>query len=64
MVEVNLSTFQVTQAIGGRMRHAQRLHRLSDRGPVSPDQRFYDHLPGDLPFERRLRASKAACEPD
>ena len=66
MVEVNLlGTFQMTQVIGGGM---------ADRGSgsiinigslyasVSPDQRLYDHLPGDLPFLKSpgYGASKAA----
>ena len=66
MLEVNLmGTFQVTQVFGSQM---------ADRGSgsvinigslyasVSPDQRFYDHLPGDLPFLKSpaYGASKAA----
>jgi len=54
MVEVNLvGTFQVTQVVGGRM--AERgggsiINIGSLYASVSPDQRFYDHLPGDVPF--------------
>jgi NAD(P)-dependent dehydrogenase (short-subunit alcohol dehydrogenase family) len=54
MVEVNLlGTFQVTQVLGGRM--AERgsgsiVNIGSLYASVSPDQRFYEHLPGDLPF--------------
>ena len=54
MVEVNLlGTFQVTQVFGGRM--AERgggsiINIGSLYASVSPDQRFYDHLAGELPF--------------
>jgi NAD(P)-dependent dehydrogenase (short-subunit alcohol dehydrogenase family) len=54
MVEVNLlGTFQVTQVCGGRM--AERgsgsiINIGSLYASVSPDQRFYDHLAGELPF--------------
>jgi NAD(P)-dependent dehydrogenase (short-subunit alcohol dehydrogenase family) len=54
MVEVNLlGTFQVTQIFGGRM--AERgggsiVNIGSLYASVSPDQRFYDHLPGEVPF--------------
>ena len=66
MVEVNLlGTFQMTQAIGARM--AERgsgsiVNIGSLYASVSPDQRFYDHLPGDLPFLKSpaYGASKAA----
>jgi len=66
MVEVNLlGTFQVTQVIGGRM--ASRgdgvvVNVGSLYASVSPDQRLYDHLPGDLPFLKSpaYGASKAA----
>jgi len=66
MVEVNLlGTFQVTQVIGGRM--AARgdgaiINIGSLYASVSPDQRFYDHLAGDLPFLKSpaYGASKAA----
>lgn len=54
MVEVNLvGTFQVTQVFGGRMAARGRgsiINIGSLYASVSPDQRFYDHLPGDLPF--------------
>ena len=54
MVEVNLlGTFQVTQVIGGRMAEQGRgsiVNIGSLYASVSPDQRFYDHLPGELPF--------------
>jgi NAD(P)-dependent dehydrogenase (short-subunit alcohol dehydrogenase family) len=66
MVEVNLlGTFQVTQVIGGRMA-AQDGGVIVNIGSlyasVSPDQRLYDHLPGDLPFLKSpaYGASKAA----
>jgi NAD(P)-dependent dehydrogenase (short-subunit alcohol dehydrogenase family) len=54
MVDVNLiGTFQVTQVIGSGMA-ARRSGSIVNIGSlyasVSPDQRFYDHLPGDLPF--------------
>ena len=54
MLEVNLmGTFQVTQVFGAAM--AQRgggsiINIGSLYASVSPDQRFYDHLSGDLPF--------------
>jgi NAD(P)-dependent dehydrogenase (short-subunit alcohol dehydrogenase family) len=66
MVEVNLlGTFQVTQVIGGRMVSAGRgsiVNIGSLYASVSPDQRFYDHMPGDLPFLKvpAYGASKAA----
>jgi NAD(P)-dependent dehydrogenase (short-subunit alcohol dehydrogenase family) len=54
MVEVNLlGTFQVTQVFGGHMAEQGRgsvINIGSLYASVSPDQRFYDHLPGDLPF--------------
>ena len=54
MVEVNLlGTFQVTQVFGGRMAeqgHGSVINIGSLYASVSPDQRFYDHLPGDVPF--------------
>jgi NAD(P)-dependent dehydrogenase (short-subunit alcohol dehydrogenase family) len=54
MVEVNLlGTFQVTQVFGGRMAELGRgsvVNIGSLYASVSPDQRFYDHLAGDLPF--------------
>ena len=54
MVEVNLiGTFQVTQVIGSGMA-AQGRGSIVNIGSlyasVSPDQRFYDHLPGNAPF--------------
>ena len=66
MVEVNLlGTFQVTQVAGGRMAaagHGSIINIGSLYASVSPDQRFYDHLPGDLPFLKSpaYGASKAA----
>jgi NAD(P)-dependent dehydrogenase (short-subunit alcohol dehydrogenase family) len=66
MVEVNLlGTFQVTQVIGGD-RAAKGGGAIVNIGSlyasVSPDQRFYDHLPGDPPFLKSpaYGASKAA----
>ena len=54
MVEVNLlGTFQMTQVFGGRMAELGRgsiINIGSLYASVSPDQRFYDHLPGELPF--------------
>jgi NAD(P)-dependent dehydrogenase (short-subunit alcohol dehydrogenase family) len=54
MVEVNLlGTFQVTQVIGGGMAErgsGSNINIGSLYASVSPDQRFYEHLPGDLPF--------------
>lgn len=66
MVEVNLlGTFQVTQVIGGRMAargEGAIINIGSLYASVSPDQRFYDHLAGDLPFLKSpaYGASKAA----
>ena len=66
MVEVNLiGTFQVTQVIGARMaaRGSGSIVNIGSLyASVSPDQRFYDHLPGDLPFLKSpaYGASKAA----
>lgn len=66
MVEVNLlGTFQVTQVAGQRMADASRgsiINIGSLYASVSPDQRFYDHLAGDLPFLKSpaYGASKAA----
>jgi NAD(P)-dependent dehydrogenase (short-subunit alcohol dehydrogenase family) len=66
MVEVNLlGTFQVTQVIGGRMAargDGSIVNIGSLYASVSPDQRFYDHMPGDLPFLKSpaYGASKAA----
>ena len=54
MVEVNLlGTFQVIQVFGARMVAEGRgsiINIGSLYASVSPDQRFYDHLAGDLPF--------------
>jgi NAD(P)-dependent dehydrogenase (short-subunit alcohol dehydrogenase family) len=66
MIEVNLmGTFQVTQVIGTMM--AKRgegsvINIGSLYAAVSPDQRLYDHLPGNLPFLKSpaYGASKAA----
>jgi len=66
MVEVNLlGTFQMTQVFGWRM--AERgsgsiINIGSLYASVSPDQRLYDHMPGDLPFLKSpaYGASKAA----
>jgi NAD(P)-dependent dehydrogenase (short-subunit alcohol dehydrogenase family) len=66
MLDVNLvGTFQVTQVFGAQM--ASRgggsiINIGSLYASVSPDQRFYDHLPGDLPFLKSpaYGASKAA----
>jgi len=66
MVEVNLlGTFQVTQIVGGRMaaRGSGSIVNIGSLyASVSPDQRFYDHLSGDLPFLKSpaYGASKAA----
>lgn len=66
MVDVNLlGTFQVTQVFGGRMAesgHGAIVNIGSLYASVSPDQRFYDHLAGDLPFLKSpaYGASKAA----
>lgn len=66
MVEVNLlGTFQVTQIAGGRMaaRGAGSIINIGSLyASVSPDQRLYEHLPGDLPFLKSpaYGASKAA----
>lgn len=66
MVEVNLlGTFQVTQVFGGAMaaRGAGSIVNIGSLyASVSPDQRFYEHLPGDLPFLKSpaYGASKAA----
>jgi NAD(P)-dependent dehydrogenase (short-subunit alcohol dehydrogenase family) len=66
MLDVNLmGTFQATQVFGAQM--VQRgsgsiINIGSLYASVSPDQRFYDHLPGDLPFLKSpaYGASKAA----
>jgi len=54
MVEVNLlGTFQMTQVVGGRMAALGRgsiINIGSLYASVSPDQRFYDHLPGEPAF--------------
>lgn len=66
MVEVNLlGTFQVTQVFGAGMAAAGRgsiVNIGSLYASVSPDQRFYDHLPGSAPFLKSpaYGASKAA----
>jgi NAD(P)-dependent dehydrogenase (short-subunit alcohol dehydrogenase family) len=66
MVEVNLlGTFQVTQVIGARMAVSgggSVVNIGSLYASVSPDQRFYDHLAGELPFLKSpaYGASKAA----
>lgn len=66
VVEVNLlGTFQVTQIVGSRMA-ARGSGCIINIGSlyvsVSPDQRFYDHLPGNPPFLKSpaYGASKAA----
>ena len=60
-----LGTFQMMQVFGAQM--AERgngsiINIGSLYASVSPDQRFYDHLPGDLPFLKSpaYGASKAA----
>jgi len=64
--EVNaLGLFQVTQVFGARMAEAGRgsiINIGSLYASVSPDQRFYDHIPGDPPFLKppAYGASKAA----
>jgi NAD(P)-dependent dehydrogenase (short-subunit alcohol dehydrogenase family) len=66
MVEVNLlGSFQVIQVIGGRMAAGGTgsiINIGSLYASVSPDQRFYDHLAGELPFLKSpaYGASKAA----
>ena len=66
MLDVNLmGTFQVTQVFGSKMverRSGSIINIGSLYASVSPDQRFYDHLPGDLPFLKSpaYGASKAA----
>lgn len=66
MVDVNLvGTFQVTQVFGAAM-VAQGGGSIINIGSlyasVSPDQRFYDHFPGEPPFLKvpAYGASKAA----
>ena len=64
--EVNtLGLFQVTQVFGTRMVEAGRgsiINIGSLYAGVSPDERFYDHIPGDPPFLKppAYGASKAA----
>jgi NAD(P)-dependent dehydrogenase (short-subunit alcohol dehydrogenase family) len=64
--EVNtLGLFQVTQVFGSRMVAAGRgsiINIGSLYASVSPDDRFYDHIPGDPPFLKppAYGASKAA----
>ena len=66
MVEVNLlGTFQMIQVIGARMAsqgHGSIINIGSLYASVSPDQRFYDHLAGEVPFLKSpaYGASKAA----
>ena len=66
MVEVNLlGTFQITQVIGSRMAargNGAIVNIGSLYASVSPDQRLYDHMTGDLPFLKSpaYGASKAA----
>ena len=66
MIEVNLlGTFQVTQVFGGQMAtrgNGSIINIGSLYASVSPDQRFYDHLPGNVPFLKSpaYGASKAA----
>ena len=64
--EVNtLGLFQVVQVFGPDMIAARRgsiINIGSLYASVSPDQRFYDHMPGELPFLKSpaYGASKAA----
>jgi NAD(P)-dependent dehydrogenase (short-subunit alcohol dehydrogenase family) len=66
MIDVNLmGTFQVTQVFGSWMaaRGGGSIINIgSIYASVSPDQRFYDHFPGDVPFLKSpaYGASKAA----
>ena len=66
MLDVNLiGTFQVTQVFGSDMAARGKgsiINIGSLYASVSPDQRFYDHLPGELPFLKSpaYGASKAA----
>jgi NAD(P)-dependent dehydrogenase (short-subunit alcohol dehydrogenase family) len=66
MLDVNLmGTFQVTQVFGSQMaaRGSGSIVNIGSLyASVSPDQRFYDHLPGDPPFLKSpaYGASKAA----
>lgn len=54
MIEVNLvGTFQMTQVFGGLMAEhgaGSIVNIGSLYASVSPDQRFYDHFPGEPPF--------------
>ena len=54
MIEVNLlGTFQMMQVVGGAMaaRGAGSIINIGSLyASVSPDQRFYEHIPGDVPF--------------
>jgi len=66
MLEVNLmGTFQMTQVFGSAMAgrgNGSIINIGSLYASVSPDQRFYDHLAGDVPFLKSpaYGASKAA----
>ena len=66
ILEVNtLGTFQVSQVFGGEMVKARRgsiINIGSLYASVSPDIRFYDHVPLDPPFLKppAYGASKAA----
>jgi NAD(P)-dependent dehydrogenase (short-subunit alcohol dehydrogenase family) len=66
MVEVNLlGTFQVTQVVGARMASQGRgsiINIGSLYASVSPDQRLYEHMAGEVPFLKSpaYGASKAA----
>lgn len=66
ILEVNtLGLFLATQVFGGRMAQAERgsiINIGSLYARVSPDARFYDHIPGDPPFLKppAYGASKAA----
>jgi NAD(P)-dependent dehydrogenase (short-subunit alcohol dehydrogenase family) len=66
MVDVNLvGTFQVTQVFGAAMMQhggGSIINIGSLYASVSPDQRFYDHFPGEPPFLKvpAYGASKAA----
>ena len=54
ILEVNAAgLFLVTQVFGGAMAKAHRGSVINIGSPyarVSPDARFYDHIPGDPPF--------------
>lgn len=66
MIEVNLlGTFQMIQVVGARMASQGRgsiVNIGSLYAAVSPDQRLYDHMAGDVPFLKSpaYGASKAA----